>query len=269
MKTYYLDYTRNDYGENWRYKAERSAQEAKVSSYTEVQSLRKKLFELTEMDEIVQWGFDDKKQDRNIVDTEFYKERKDWFKRHCHGYYAWKPYIIYDLLQNINENDMVVYWDCNPIYPYFTCSFKPFLTYVDENYEMLVGLQQFGLVQPRWTKPECFDLMGCTDKKYTKHGCKQIQATWSIWKKTPKTVEFVSEWLYWCLQENVVAHDVNADKVPGGRHRWEQSILTNLSVKYKCNAMASRRSGIRLASHLGKNLDRIAKNYEKCRYIKL
>lgn len=265
MRTYYLDYTRNDYGENWRYKAEKSAQEAKVSSYTEVQCLRKKLFELTEMDEIVQWGFDDKKQDRNIVDTEFYKERKDWFKRHCHGYYAWKPYIIYDLLQNINENDIVVYWDCNPIYPNFTCSFKPFLNHIHENYEMLAGLQQFGLVNTKWTKPECFELMGCNDKKYTKYGCKQIQASWSIWKKTTKSMQVVSEWLNWCEQEDVVACDVNAT----AKHRHDQSVLTNVAIKHNCTVLASRRSGIRLASHLGKNLDRIAKNYEKCRYIKL
>ena len=44
-------------------------------------------------------GHDDPSLDRNLVDTDFYNKVKVWNDRHLHGYYAWKPFIIYDLLQ--------------------------------------------------------------------------------------------------------------------------------------------------------------------------
>jgi len=264
MKTYYVDFARDDTSETWRYKSEVGID----LMYSDVQKMRTETFEKTEIDEIVQWGFDDPTKERNLVDTDLYKDFKDWFDRHNHGYYVWKPYIIYDLLNSIDDGDIVVFWDCVPLYPKFSHSFLPFLNHIDENYNMIVGLQQFGLKHWKWTKPECFNLMGCTDKKYWK-GLRQIQATWSVWKKTPKTLEVVGEWLSWCKKEDVVAHDINVSESTKKEHRWEQSILTNVAVKHKCHAIASRHSGIKLSSWFGKNLNKVAKNYEKCIFKRL
>ena len=74
---------------------------------------------------------------------------------------------------------------------------------------MIAGLEVFGLLHRNWTKRDCFELMGCTDRKYTINR-KQIQASWSIWKKTPKTIKVVTDWLKWCKNENVIRHDIDS-----------------------------------------------------------
>lgn len=267
MKTYYVDYIRDDTSDDRRYKSEVGID----LLYSDVQKIRAETFEKSQIDEIVQWGFNDSTKERNLVDTDLYKEKKPWFDKHNHAYWSWKPYIINEALESANDGDIVVYWDCNPIYPKFTKSFIPFLEYINDNYEMVAGLEQFGLVHRKYTKSDCFELMGCTDEKYTKGRRKQIQASWSVWKKTPKTMEVVNDWLYWCKNENVVACDVenicgkpNASKFLG--HRRDQSVLTNIAVTHKCPVIASRFSKIKLSSWFGKNLNKIAHNYEKCNF---
>ena len=108
MKTYYLDYVR-DSGKATCY----------GGTYAEVQTARAESFSVTDIDEIVQWGYDDSSKERNIVDMDFYDEVKLWFDNKMHGYYAWKPYVIYELLNSINDGDLIVYWDCNPMFPTF------------------------------------------------------------------------------------------------------------------------------------------------------
>ncbi len=78
MKVFYLDYVR-DGGNPTCY----------GSSYGEVQKERANSFDVTEIDEIVQWGYSDSKLDRNIVDTEFYQDVSPCFDNIMHGYYAW------------------------------------------------------------------------------------------------------------------------------------------------------------------------------------
>ena len=267
MKTYYVDFARDDTSEERRYKSEVGID----LLYSDVQKIRAETFENSQIDEIVQWGFNDSTKERNLVDTDLYKEKKSWFDKHNHGYYVWKPYIIYDLIKSVEDGDVVVFWDNVPLYPKFKYSFRPFLDHFNKNYDMIVGLEQYGLKHREWTKPECFEVMGCTSEKYLRRR-KQIQVTWSVWKKTPKTLKVLKEWLDWCMKEDVVAHDVNANDSNGKKylyHRWEQSILTNIAIKYNCTAIASRGSGVRLNSWFGKNFNKIAKQYDKCRFISL
>ena len=269
MKTYYLDYVRNKYKTCYG------------GDFRDCQKARADSFHKTEMHEIVQWGFDNPALDRNIVDTDFYNKIKVWYDRHLLGYYAWKPFVIYDLLKTIKDGDVVIYWDCNPLFSKFNCSFIPAIDYYLGEYDYIAGLQ-YGVKQRDWTKPECFDLMGCTHKKYWL-GRRQIQCAWSLWKKTPKTLELVSEWLHWCLQENVIAHDVNANKNKsqlrgilreirgtfGGKHRHDQSILTNLAVKHNSNVVCCRQSSVKLSGNAGKDVRQIMCNFEKVKVIQL
>jgi hypothetical protein len=259
MKTYYLDYVKDAPGND-----------AYGSTYSLAQNLRKETFAKSEIDEIIQWGYDDTSKERNLVDTEFYKQVKTWFDNKMNGYFAWKPFIIHDLLTNINDGDIVVYWDCIPKFPKFDASFGNFLEYVNENYEMIAGLQTRA-IHTQYTKHDCFELMKCTDNKYFKR--KQIQASWSIWKKTPKTMKILTEWVKWCKNENVVRCDLpnvtgNCKFEKKVEHRWDQSILTNLAVKYQCTIINARKSNWKLAGNRGKNLNR-ANRYNECVFEKL
>jgi hypothetical protein len=274
MKTYYLDFVRDDTSPSRRYKREVGID----LLYSDVQKIRAETFEKSEIDEIVQWGFDDPTKERNLVDTDLYSELRAWFDKHNHAYWVWKPYIILDLLKSINDGDMVIYWDCSPLFPKFSNSFLPFLEHINE-YEVVAGLEQYGLLHRRWTKKDCFELMDCTGKKYWR-GRRQIQASWSVWKKSNKTIKVVEDWLRWCKNKNVAMCDLDnitnckigtspneASKglVEGvHRHARDQSILTNVAIKHNCAVIQSRGSAMKLNSWFGKNLDNIAKNYNKC-----
>ena len=256
MKVFYLDYVR-DSGNPTCY----------GSSYGEVQKERANSFDVTEIDEIVQWGYNDPKLDRNIVDTEFYQDVKPWFDNKMHGYYAWKPFVIYELMSRINDGDIIVYWDCNPLFPVFKKSYRPLLENFNDNYEMFSGLEMQAK-HSHWTKRDCFELMKCSDKKYWK-GRKQIQATWSIWKRTSNSIKIVQDWMEWCKDENVVRCDVeqlsNKPNFRGFKeHRWDQSILTNISVKHSCSVVSAKQSGWRLRNNNGKNLNWLCDNFKKC-----
>lgn len=264
MKTHYLDYARDDESNSWRYKST-------GVSYTEVQKIRNETFSVSNIDTIEQWGFNSDDREYNLKNTDFYQEKKDWFKISPHAFFSWKPYIILNKLERINDNDILVYWDCNPIYREFTGDWTPFLKNIYENLDMIAGLEVFGLLHRNWTKRDCFELMGCTDRKYIINR-KQIQASWSVWKKTPKTIKVVTDWLKWCKNENVIRHDIDSicgkpEYIPSGgyfRHARDQSVLTNIAVTHNCNVISSRHSGLRLNSYFGKNLDKIANNYTRC-----
>ena len=255
MKTYYLDYCRD----RRKYR----------TTFRKTQQERENSFPISEMDEIVQWGYDDASLERNIVDTDFYQETRNWIGNKRSGYYAWKPYIIYDLLNSIDDGDIVVYWDCNPFCPKFNQSFMPFLNYVDENFDMVVPSPK-RFLHIEWTKRDCFELMGCTDEKYTSSANSQIQATWSIWKKTPKTMDAVSDWLYWSKNENVIRCDLTnicgKDNFQGfNNHRHDQSVLTNIVIKHKCT-IVSYGKNMRVGRRKIKDIHVYSDNYAKCKF---
>ena len=230
MKTYYLDYCTEAVGGKGK------------KTYLDAQRERFETFPTAELDTPVQWGYANPNLERNVVDTDFYQDVKSWFDNKSHGYWAWKPFIIYDLLSSINDGDIVVYWDCHPKFSKFTHSLGGFTNHVGNNLDMVGGVE-IDLPHTQYTKRDCFELMGCTDTKYLKRN--QIQASWSIWKKTSKTMKIVEEWLHWCKNENVVRCDLPniCGKEDYGRkveHRWDQSILTNVLTKNNCNIVTDQ-----------------------------
>ena len=257
MKTYYLDFVRRGARRYGGY-------------FHECQDARKETFAISEIDEIAQWGFGDSSRERNLVDTEFYREFKHFFEIKPNGFFAWKPYIIHDLLSSINDGDMVVYWDCIPFYPRFSGSFIPFLNYVDAHYEMISGVQM-DCLHSEWTKRDCFELMACVDRKYWINR-RQIQATWSILKKTDKTMKVVGEWMRWCQNENVVRCDLEnicgkANFEGFKEHRWDQSVITNLSIKHHCTFTTDLIDNKPMHRRECKNIGLFAENYARCEFV--
>ena len=62
--------------------------------------------------------------------------------------------------------------------------------------------------------------------------------------------------------------NVNPEFEKKVEHRWDQSILTNLAVKYQCTIINARKSNWKLAGNRGKNLNR-ANRYNECVFEKL
>ncbi|MFT5308495.1 MAG: hypothetical protein ACI93R_002710 [Flavobacteriales bacterium] len=149
------------------------------------------------------------------------------------GYWAWKPWAILKAFDSANEGDIVIYQDCG-IGLRFKNFIKPTgLINIARRSGCIAGVEipEYGL-NKFWTKAECFDLMGCGNEKYKESP--QIEATTSIWVVGDNNRKILKEWLNYCLDVRVICDvAVENNEIPNFiEHRHDQSILTNLVVKY-------------------------------------
>jgi hypothetical protein len=79
-----------------------------------------------------------------IINTEFYKENKQILdEKKGDGLWLWKPYIIYEKLSNIEENEYVYYQDCCADYRGFRFSVTPVIKFMELNeIEILPGFME-------------------------------------------------------------------------------------------------------------------------------
>ena len=164
------------------------------------------------------------------IDKNFIKDNIEIYS--CYrgfGYWIWKPYIILDFLSKCDDDMIVVYCDSGDT------------IHEDTIFKMKKELESkdFMFIESNhknytFTKRDCFVLMDCDNEKYWNHN--QIYASTSFWKKTNKSLEFLEEWQSYCKNYNVVSDAPNIcgkENLEGFiDHRHDQSILTNLVIKY-------------------------------------
>ncbi len=143
------------------------------------------------------------------------------------GYWLWKPYIILDALHNIDDGEIILWLDVD-----LSVRQSP-QWLIDQADEHGIAVQDSRFNNCDWTRRDCFVLMDCDEEKYWK--VKQIWGAMLAFKKLPWVQMFVTDWLMWSLQEDVMLGNENKygkpDFADGVNHRWLQSILTNLIVK--------------------------------------
>lgn len=185
------------------------------------------------IDKVVHWSAD------SWAQQEFFRRHHDVAgRRRGVGYWLWKPFIILDLLKNVTDDDVVIYWDVGRGRGYkFRTAVGPLVDWVraaDNGFLPGAYIPQRG-PNSRWTKRDCFVLMNCDEKKYWDH-C-QIQATFSVWRRTEKSLAFLQEWLDCCCDTRLITDDPNTCGLPNlagfAEHRHDQSILTNLVLKHE------------------------------------
>jgi hypothetical protein len=145
------------------------------------------------------------------------------------GYWLWKPLIICDALNNMTEDDILVYIDAGT---HFIHDIKSLIQIVQEKELLLFNNNHKNKV---WTKRDCFVLMNCDEKKY--HEGMQAVAGYILCKKTKFVIEFMNEWLHYAEDERIISDNKNVcglENLEGFiEHRHDQSILTNLVIKYE------------------------------------
>jgi uncharacterized protein YndB with AHSA1/START domain len=154
------------------------------------------------------------------------------------GYWLWKPFIIKEALNEINNGDIIIYSDAgieiiDDVSPLLKlCLKKEFLLF-DGHYD------DRGAPGPnicgRWTKRDCFVFMECDEPRYYKS--RMLDASFLVLVKTEKTVAFIGEWLHFCSQPNLLTDEPNIYGHPNLpdfiEHRHDQSILSLLAARYK------------------------------------
>lgn len=168
----------------------------------------------------------------NDIDDAFYfLNRNILTQTRGAGSALWKPYFINKTLQEYNDD--VLYMDCGDKIVDF--NFKEYV-------ENILSKNNFFIVEnlhrnSHHTRRDCFTLMGCDSEEYWDHGI--MEAGICAFKKDLQFRYFIHEWLDWCQVEEVVMDVKNKDlfgrqNLPGyTNHKCDQSILTNLVVKYK------------------------------------
>jgi len=167
-----------------------------------------------------------------LLTTNFYVENKEILDMpRGAGYWLWKPYIIIEMLKKIEEGDIVFYMDAGDSINNYNIINIIKNHMVDNDY-MIAGTSKWGL-NKYWTKKDCFVLMECDNEIY--HNVPQIEAGTLVFKKTKKNEDFLNEWLYYCKNKSILTDVSNTlgNNYDGfNDHRHDQSILTNLIIKY-------------------------------------
>ena len=164
----------------------------------------------------------------NDLEDSFFNKHKDlMYSSRGFGFWIWKPQIIFQALQCSPEGKCIVYADCG-------CSL------VQNNRQRLLDYAHIAQQSPshvlgfdihlpeyEWTKKKTLDL-------FPEHFAfsSQICATYLVLHNSPKSKQFVKEWIDLCTRDEY-AYVNDDDKNPELKdHRHDQSIYSLLSKKH-------------------------------------
>ncbi|MCB1276983.1 hypothetical protein [Prosthecobacter sp.] len=180
------------------------------------------------VDAVVSWNWE------MLSATDFYREHREYLDRpyHLNGF-AFKPFIVSQVLNDMREGDVLIYYDSGDGTHVFDTSVAPLVEMCVKNGGTLI--HQWGETNQKWCKRDCFYFMDMDEPKY--HQATAMQATWFVLQKNEFTQRFVSEYLRFTLDERVASYDnrcvCGLPDLPGFvENRGDQSVLSLLACKY-------------------------------------
>ena len=188
-------------------------------------------------------------------------KRTDFYKKHIAitsqargaGYWLWKPYYILQELQKLQDGDILIYCDSGvdivenlaPLYQiaidaaqgvvlfenYQAASYFPKTTGMDySEYNLNVEVNK----NKYWAKRDTFVLMGLDEERYW--NSPQVDANFQVYKKCNESLKFVTEWLGYCSNEQIITDTPNTCGKPNFEnifaHIHDQAIISLLAEKY-------------------------------------
>ena len=150
------------------------------------------------------------------------------------GYWLWKPYFIKKSLQILNCGDFLFYCDSGSLF------IKPITPLIDISLDTGQEIIVFELSHRErvWTKRDAFVLMNCDSPKYSES--KQRLASFSLWRKSRFTMDFINECLRYAQDERIITDLENQCGFPNypefKEHRHDQSIFSLLTKKCDLDA---------------------------------
>ncbi|MEM7770053.1 MAG: FkbM family methyltransferase [Cyanobacteria bacterium P01_A01_bin.37] len=179
------------------------------------------------IDDIVSWTWP------KLAATSFYAENQEYLdKNRFENGAVWKPFIVQNLLREIEHGDIIFYYDCG--------SYE-----INRPVKILIDLclrnkgtlfHEWGEKNSKFTKRDAFVYMGCDEPQY--HNAVALQNTWFLLQKSALSEKFIDEWLQYNLDERIASYiKPNTCGLPNlmgfVENRGDQSIFSNLAVKYK------------------------------------
>lgn len=163
--------------------------------------------------------------DADSYDPEFYEKNKHILQQNRGaGYWLWKPYIIQKSLQQINDNEWLLYCDAG----------IEILSPIDSLTQLGRDIVLFHNRYPHmdWCK---MDVLNAMLPKWNDRKKRQVQASVILVKNTVRARRFINEWLKWCQEPGFIddspskLKNVNTFK----EHRHDQAILCCLAIRDK------------------------------------
>ncbi|MEY4293057.1 MAG: hypothetical protein RIQ61_1455 [Bacteroidota bacterium] len=181
----------------------------------------------------------------NYLDKDFIKTHKELLKKETlgFGYWIWKPQLILQVLNKMNDNDLLLYTDAGchlnihgltRLEEYFS------ITKESEHGILLAELESYRL-ERIWTKGDIFEHFNCRNMSNIIN-TPQIQAGFIVLKKCEKSIKLIKKWLK--TMENINLIDDSPSLSPNFHdfieHRHDQSILSVLCKKFGCELISGK-----------------------------
>lgn len=161
---------------------------------------------------------------------ESYPEFKKYYYK-GYGNYFWKPYIIQKALEEVEENDFLIYMDSGT---FILKNLSPLFNYLNKIGKDILVFES-ALIAKQWTKKDTFILMQADSSKY--HNVCQLLAGYIVIKKTKKSLDFIEKYRSFCSDERIISDKKNVMGLPNDdsykEHRHDQSVLTILAHQNK------------------------------------
>lgn len=145
------------------------------------------------------------------------------------GYWIWKPYILQQALNEINNNDYLFYCDSGAVV------IDSVSKLVDALEESRQDVMTFELGPEKlWSKRDAFIVMECDTPKFTETS--QRLATYILIKKNENTEKLIEEFLHFATDFNIITDDPNTMGLPNYEgfieNRHDQTIWSLLTKKH-------------------------------------
>jgi hypothetical protein len=194
---------------------------------------------------------------KKIKSTPFYRENKYILdQKRGAGYWLWKPYIILEVMKDMEDGDFIIYSDSG----IEIIRDINILTKICAEQEGILLFNVHGKKNKEWTKKDCFILMGCDSEEY--YNDEQIMAGFQAYIKNEKSNAFLNELLLFSRNPHILddSSSILGQNSPDfNEHRHDQSVLSILAAKHKIN-------GFRDPSQFGNHL-KIESYREPCEWL--
>lgn len=150
------------------------------------------------------------------------------------GFCSWKPQIILDAMNQIKDNEIIVYLDV--VDHINNQSFFPWVEWnVNNELNGRFIAKHDHFYNKQYTERDCFIGMGCDNTYYWDQLI--VEAGTIAFKKNNENINLLNEWASWCRMPEIICKDQNYYGQPNLpefiEHRTDQSILSNLCYRNK------------------------------------
>ena len=163
------------------------------------------------LSEAESFGFDSITRMSELDIPEFLEKHKDFIQRNSFGYglYIWKPKVILDKLNSIDDNDVLIY--CDAGVHLNSRGLDRYHEYIDlmKNEEMLTFSTNDVYVAQHWAKRKAVDYYF---PEFAKRKDRYCYAGLLMIKKTKSTINLIQDWLGLCERYDFI--DKSPSRLP-------------------------------------------------------